>query len=104
MRQLVKINANGLRVGEDHPLAKLTDHEVELLRGMLDEREAFIARLRAAGYGEWQINLGAAWVGLDYRGIARCFEVSAGYVHDIATCRRRAQTVAGTRSVRLPDR
>ena len=36
----VKINEKGRRIGEDHPRAVLSDHEIDLLAGLLDEREA----------------------------------------------------------------
>lgn len=75
--RFVKINEHGLPVGEDHHNAKLTDREVDRLREMHE-----------AGYS--------------YRQLAEMFELSKSSVRDIIKCRRRAQTVAGTRVVCVP--
>lgn len=73
----VKINASGLRVGEDHHNAKLTDAEVDRLLALHDE-----------GFG--------------YKRLARMFEISRSEVRNICLGRRRCQTVAGHRRVHVP--
>lgn len=69
---LVAVNDQGRVIGEDHPNAKLTDREVELMRTMHEE---------GAGLTE----------------LARGFEVSKRTVWRIVTYRMRAQTIAGHR-------
>lgn len=103
MQRVVRINASGLRIGEDHQNAKLTDQEVDTVRDLLDERERFSENLRRAGYSDWQIRLAVSWQGLDIRGIAAKFEVSPSLVQFIHTCQRRAQVVAGSKVVHVPD-
>ncbi len=104
MKRFFAINANGLRVGEDHPRAKLTDHDVDLIRDALDERDAFVAVLVGLGYRRLVIRRALSWLEMDVRGIARRFEVSRSLIQDIYVGRRRAQTVTGHRSVRLPGK
>lgn len=64
--KLVGFNENGSRVGETHHRARLTDHDVDLIRELRDE-------------------------GLTYQNIADKFEVSKSTVRDIVKCRRRWQ-------------
>lgn len=71
-QSLVAVNEQGRIIGEDHPNAKLTDREVELMRTMHEE---------GAGLME----------------LARGFEVSKRTVWKIVTYRMRAQTIAGHR-------
>jgi len=78
MKRVVNLNADGLRVGESHQRAKLTDHEVDQVRELHDS-------------------------GIGYRRLAKMFEVSKSLVRDIVKCRKRAQTVVGHREVCLPD-
>lgn len=73
MRLTVRINANGLRVGEDHQNAKLTDREVDRIRELHES-------------GRYS-----------YRTLAEMFEIAKSTVCDIVKYRRRAQTVAGVR-------
>ena len=76
MQTCLKINARGLRVGQDHHRAKLTDHEVDLIR-----------ELYGPGWG--------------YGRLAEKFEVAKATIRDIVLCRKRAQVVAGHRAVCL---
>lgn len=69
MEKLIGVNENGLRVGETHHRAKLSDHDIDLIRELHEE-------------------------GLGYRRIAEKFEVSWLTVRDIVKCRRRGQTVS----------
>lgn len=64
---LVAINERGMRVGEDHQRAKFTNHEIDLIRDLHDD-------------------------GMPISEIARKFEVSKSYVHDVVHCIVRAQT------------
>lgn len=66
---IIQLNAQGQRIGEDHPRAVLTNHEVELIRSM-HEDEGF-------GYGR----------------LAALFGVSKTCIQDVCIYRRRAQTV-----------
>jgi len=63
--RLVALNENHRRIGQDHPKAKLTDHDVELIR-----------QLRDQGFMYWQI--------------AAKFEISKTSVAKICTFERRA--------------
>jgi IS30 family transposase len=66
MKRLVGVNERGLRVGEDHQHATLTDAECELIRELHDE-------------------------GWSYRRLAEKFEVGKSTIADIVKHRRRAQ-------------
>lgn len=72
--RLIGVNERGLRVGQDHQRAKLTDASVELIR-----------QLREGG--------------MTYRSIAQKFEVSAMMVCYICNYKRRVSTVARWRSL-----
>jgi hypothetical protein len=78
--RLVGVNARGDYVGEDHPRAKLSDAEVDLIRELADPLD------------------GAA--PLSHRQIAEKFCISRGTVGDIVSCRRRAVIPESYRRVR----
>jgi len=67
-RRLLGVNEAGLRVGEDHPRATLTDHDVELIRKLAEG-------------------------GMLYRDIAAKFDISKFTVGRICRFERRGQTV-----------
>ena len=67
--RMVAVNEKGQRIGEDHPRAVLTDHEVDLL-----------LELKAEGYS-------LAW-------LAAKFEISRFHAWRIVTGRKRSQTPA----------
>ena len=69
-KRIVAVNARGHAIGEDHPRAVLTNHEVDLL-----------LELRAEGYG--------------YGWLAAKFEVSKSTVRGYCTGQTRAQHPAG---------
>ena len=77
MDRLVAVNAQGLRIGDSHPNASLTDGEVETVR-----------RLHEAG--------------MSYEALAAKFEVSYWTIGRICRYERRAQTVAGFKVVHVP--
>ncbi|CAB4133120.1 hypothetical protein UFOVP140_38 [uncultured Caudovirales phage] len=65
-KRIVAVNHLGLRIGEDHQNAKLTDCEVEMIRTLREE-------------------------GLTYERIAQKFEIGKQTVADIVNFRRRGQ-------------
>ena len=69
MQKLVALNENGNRIGEHHPLAKLTDAEVTVMLELRDE-------------------------GFSYAWLAAKFEVSKSCARWICTGRNRSQSVA----------
>jgi len=73
--KLVGINEKGLRVGEDHHRAKLTDHDVELIRELHEEH------------------------GLGYRTLAKKFEVSRSLIRHICKYTLRCQFAAAWKKV-----
>lgn len=73
-QRLVAINDQGRRVGETHPRAKFTDHEVELMR-----------KLRGAGWS--------------FDRLAAAFECAKATVADICHGRIRSQVATGVRRV-----
>lgn len=77
MRKTVAVNEAGLRIGEDHPNAKLTDAEVELIRQLHEE-------------------------GMSYETLAEKFEVSKWAIGRICRCERRSQTPAAFKEVHVP--
>lgn len=75
-RKLVAINERGLRIGEDHPRAKLTDHDVSLILALIEDSDtARIAGKRALTDTE----------------IARKFDISKSTVHYYRTGVLRSQ-------------
>jgi DNA invertase Pin-like site-specific DNA recombinase len=72
--RLIAVNAEGLRIGEDHPNAILTNAEVELVRRLHED-------------------------GMRYEDIAVKFELSKWAIGRICRYERRGQTVARWKSV-----
>ncbi len=79
MKRTVAINDRGLRIGEDHRLAKLTNGEVERLLELRSE-------------------------GMSYQQLAKIFEISKSGARQICKGRRRCQTPSGWKTVHVPDR
>lgn len=77
MRYEIALNERGLRIGQDHQRAVLTDAEVELIRRLREE-------------------------GLRYIDIASKFEVSKSLIARICRFELRCQTPARWKSVHLP--
>lgn len=69
MKQRVAVNERGNRIGAGHPRAVLTDAEVDLVFGLIED-------------------------GMCYREIAEKFEVSKSCIGHLASGRRRCQTPA----------
>ena len=78
MKRVVAINGRGLRVGEDHQNAKLTNDEVELIRSLHAE-------------------------GMSYKRLAKKFEVSKSLVAAICRFERRAETATNWKTVHVTD-
>jgi len=74
-RITVGVNEKGSRVGEDHPRATLTDHDVELMRQMHEEE------------------------GIGYKRLAKMFDTSVAQVRNICLYRQRAQSASGWRTI-----
>lgn len=74
-KKIVAVNERGRRIGESHPRAKLTDHEVDLVRELAEQ-------------------------GLPYAEIAAKFEVHRQTVKRIVRCERRGQSIAGHKAVK----
>lgn len=92
MPRRVKINEMGRRIGESHPRAVLTDHEVGLLIAMLDERDALLGRMAFDGARVAEIDAALIAAGLSFRLLAAKFEIHKQTVAKIARGERRCQT------------
>ena len=77
MLMIVGVNAAGLRVGEDHHNAKLTDAEVELVRKLHEEER------------------------MSYASLAEKFDVSRWCIGRICRYEWRAQTIARFKTVHV---
>ena len=73
--RMLAVNDRGQRIGESHPGAVLTDHEVGMLQDLRDE-------------------------GYSYSRLAKMFEVSKGTVAKILTGQCRCQTPVAFRRAR----
>lgn len=78
-KNYVQVNEHGRRIGESHPRAKLTDHEIDLIRELAEE-------------------------GMSYAEIAAKFDMkpnraSRSRISHIVACRRRGQTPAKVKRV-----
>lgn len=73
------VNDAGLRIGEDHPNAKLTDAEVELIRSLHEDD------------------------GMTYETLAEKFEVSRWAIGRICRYERRGQSVLGRKKLPTVD-
>jgi len=73
----VAVNDRGLRIGEDHPQAKVSDTDVRLIQALHRD-------------------------GMGYGSIAEKFELSKSQVRNIVKGIKRGQTATGHRRVHLP--
>jgi transcriptional regulator len=73
-RITVGVNEKGVRVGEDHQRATLTDHDVELMRQLREE-------------------------GLGYKRLAKMFDTSVRNVRDIVNYKRRVTVPTAWKTV-----
>ena len=79
--RVIKLNLRGNRIGESNPMAELSDHEVDLLLQMREER-----------HDDGSHRYSLQW-------LADKFEVPKSTVSDICSGRRRAQAPAKVRVV-----
>lgn len=79
VRRVVAVNERGIRLGEDHQRAKLTNAEVDLIRELHED-------------------------GMSYAMLAAKFGVSKSSIADICRYRRRAQIPTAWREVRITAR
>lgn len=90
-KRLIGVNAAGFRVGQDNPNAVLTDHDVELLLGLLDARATLIDELKEAGNGQGAIETALRASNLSFGALAVTFEISKTQVRRIAKGDHRSQ-------------
>ena len=83
-RKVVAFGPNGRRVGETHPNAKLTDHDIDLIRELATQRDEQGNVVRQ---------------GLSFTILARKFEVTKTCIAKIVNCSRRAIVPARSVSV-----
>lgn len=79
----VQVNERGRRIGESHPRARLTDHEIDLIRELAEE-------------------------GMSYREIAQKFEGPTGragqvYIGKIVRCEKRGQIASRVKRIKVPE-
>lgn len=77
MQKTVAVNERGLRIGEDHPNARYTNGEIEMVLGLRDE-------------------------GLGYKRISKMAEIPVRTVRDIIKGKRRCQHATNWKTVRVP--
>lgn len=76
-RIVIALSQKGIRLGEDHQHAKLTNHDVDLIRDLHEQ-------------------------GMTYRVIAEKFECSKSTIAGICQYRRRAETPHRWKTVAVP--
>lgn len=92
--KLVAINEKGMRIGETHHRAKLSDHDIDLICSLLDARNDAIETALAAGMSQSCLAAHLSALQLSYRWIAAKFEISKSHVRWIAIGSQRGQAVA----------
>jgi hypothetical protein len=102
MIKLVAINERGRRIGEGHNMAKLTDHDVDLVLNLLEEREKIIRSLTKYGLARCEIDQVLATAQLSYKGIGDKFEVTKQCIWRISMCKTRGQYPARWKRVEQP--
>lgn len=98
--RMLAVNDRGYVIGEQHHLAKLTDHDVELILDLLDARDVLRREYVAAGMNKLQVDRTLAKAQLSEAGIAAKFEVSRRTIRDLYAGRRRNQVPSDWRSDR----
>lgn len=78
MKKIVAVNSKGLRIGQDHPNAKLTDAEVQTLLMFRDD-------------------------GKSYGWLARVFEISKSQARNYCKANQRCQTPHRFKTVHVKD-
>ncbi len=93
-KRMIAVNAHGLRLGEDHHRAKLSDHDVELILDLLEARDLLVAEYLKVGLCQRQIHIALSKAQLSERWIADKFECSRRTVRDIYAGRIRGTPAA----------
>lgn len=78
MKKFVALNEKRRRIGQDHPNAKLTDHEVDLIRDLREQ-------------------------GMKYTTLAEKFEVSKSTIAMVCRYQRRAHWAASWLTLHVND-
>jgi len=99
VKNYVKVSERGRRIGESHPRAVLTDHEVALIFECLEERETMIAVMTARGASRASIDAALNLSALSYARLSVRFDVCKSCIAKIATGERRCQTIARVKPV-----
>lgn len=76
MSRMVAVNAAGRRIGEDHPRANFSNHEIDTIREMYEEYPVGDPRH------------------IGYRALAKIWECSRETIRDICNYRHRNQVTA----------
>jgi hypothetical protein len=95
----IKVNEKGCRIGDSHPRAVLTDHEVDLLMELLICRDEIIEHLEAKGCSRSVIDATLCEEQLSYRWLAIKFEVHVQCIAKINRGERRCQRPAAYKPV-----
>ena len=88
----IKVNERGCRIGDSHPRAVLSDHEVELLIELLNCRDEIIEHLEEKGCAKAEIDTVLCEKQLSYRWLGIKFEVHRQSIAKINRGERRCQT------------
>jgi hypothetical protein len=81
--KLVAVNHQGMRMGEDHGKAKLSNRDVELILSLLECREMLIAEYTKVGLARPQIERSLHTAQLSFAGIGEKFEVGKSQIRRI---------------------
>lgn len=96
----IKLNERGRRIGESHPKATLSDHEVDLLLELLIARDELLEVM--AGQRQAAIDAALHEGQLSYTQLAVKFEVHRQSIAKIARGERRCQTPCEYRRPPVP--
>lgn len=96
----IKLNERGRRIGESHPRAILSDHEVELLLELLIARDELLEAM--AGQRQAVIDAKLFEEQLSYTQLSIKFEVHRQSIAKIARGERRCQTPCEYRRPPVP--
>lgn len=99
MVKFLPVNERGKRINEGHPRAKLSDHEVDLVLALLEERSRIWKHLTELGMARSAIQTALRTAQLNRAGIAEKFEISKWHVIAIESGRRRGQTARAWKRV-----
>ena len=93
--KIVKLNEKGRRIGDSHPKATLSDHEVDLLLELLIARDEVLEAM--LGVKQSEIDAALHEEQLSYTQLGIKFEIHRQTVAKIARGERRCQTPSSYR-------